>query len=351
MTIFGSSILAVLAALFFIWLFRRLALRVGFVDRPGGRKLHEQEVPLIGGIAIFFGFCFSLLSLPISLHEYRGLIAGGSLLLTIGIVDDFRELNSKIRLLGEIAAALILILWGHVQVTHLGNLCFFGDISLGIAGIPFTVLLVVGFLNAMNMTDGQDGLAGGIALGEIILLSYLCWHAQRQMDLAVLTILGLLLIVFLAFNMRMPWRKHAAIFLGDAGSTFIAFVVAWFAISVGQSHSSVKPAIILWILAFPVFDLIQVCLARLKQGKSLLEPSLDHFHHLLQTTGIDQATSTWILTMFSFALGVTGVLLNHFQISEGWQFLAWLMTFLVYLRVAKSLRKSTIYHYARNQLS
>lgn len=341
MGIFSSSIIAIVATLLFIGLFRRLALRLEFVDRPGGRKLHAQAVPLIGGIAIFFGFCFALLSLPISLQSYRGLIAGGSLLLTIGVVDDFRELNSKLRLLGQILAALLLVFWGHLQITFLGNLVFGGNITLVFWSIPLTVFLVVGFLNAMNMIDGQDGLAGGIALGQVILLGYLCWQAQRPMDLYLLVILGLLLIVFLAFNMRLPWQKHAAIFLGDAGSTFIAFVVAWFAIALGQQGSPVKPVMILWILAFPVFDLLHVCVARFMQRKPLFSPSLDHFHHLLHIAGWGVALSTSVLILISFALGVVGILLNYLQVPEAWQFVAWLVTLAVYLWTVKLVRNAT----------
>ena len=212
MIIFGSCIIAVLANLFFIWLFRHLAIRLGLVDRPGGRKMHEHAVPLIGGVAIFFGFCFALLTLPISLQNYRALIAGGSLLLTMGVVDDFHELNSIIKLFGQIAAALLLIFWGHRSVFTLGDLLFIGNISLGIWSILITIILVVGFINAMNMIDGQDGLAGGVAFGQVILLSYLCWHMQREADLCILLILGLLLAVFLVFNMRLPWQKMPSFF-------------------------------------------------------------------------------------------------------------------------------------------
>lgn len=338
MIILGSSVIAVTASLFFIALFRHLAVRLGFVDRPGGRKLHGQEVPLIGGVAIFFGFCFALLSLPISLQNYRGMVAGGSLLLVMGVVDDFRELNSKLRLFGQIAAGLLLIFWGNLHVNSLGNIFSLGDISLGFWSIPLTLIMVVGFLNAMNMVDGQDGLAGGIALGQVIWLGYLCCQIQRQIDFYILIILGLLLIVFLIFNMRLPWQKHATIFLGDAGSTFIAFIIAWFAIDIGQNGGVVKPVVILWILALPVFDLLHVCIVRFVQRKSVLSPSLDHLHHLLHRAGLDVAISTWALITLSFGLGATGVFLNYLQVPEGWQFSAWLVALGAYLCIVKSVR-------------
>ncbi len=341
MTIIGSGIVAILATLFFIWLFRRLALKLDLVDRPGGRKKHTYDVPLIGGIAIFFGFCFAMLSLPTSLQSYRPLIAGSGLLLTMGIVDDFRELSSKLRLVGQVGAALILVCWGGLQINSLGNLLFLGDISLGSFAIPFTILLVVGFLNATNMVDGQDGLAGGIAFGQTLLLSYLAWRSGRESDLSILIILGLLLIVFLAFNMRLPWRSHAAIFLGDAGSTFIAFVIAWFAISIGQG-GNVKPVILLWILAFPVFDLLHVCIVRLMEKKPLFAPSLDHLHHLLNQSGLSVSISTGILSIFSFILGAIVIILDYWQVSEAWQFLLWLLILIFYLYVLEMIRSKTI---------
>lgn len=338
----GSDIIAIAAALFCIWLLRPLAVRVGFVDRPGGRKQHAQDIPLIGGIAIFFGFCFALLSFSTPLQSYRPLIGGSSLLLIMGVVDDFRELNSKLRLLGQIAAALCLTGWGHLSVMSLGNLWFLGDIHLSFWAIPFTVIIIVGFLNALNMIDGQDGLAGSVALGQVALLTYLAWRLQREADFALLIILGLLLTVFLTFNMPLPWRRHASIFLGDAGSTFVAFLVAWFAISIGQHDPQIiKPIVILWILAFPVFDLLHVCLVRFVQRRPLLLAGRDHFHHILHVAGVNVSVSTLVLAVFSFGLGLLGIVLNDLGVPESWQFLGWMLALFTYLGIVKLVRDAT----------
>lgn len=336
--ILSSYVAASLASLFCIWLLRPLAIQVGFVDRPGGRKQHDREVPLIGGISVFFGFCFALLFLPISLHLYRGLIAGASLLLLIGIVDDFRELGWRLRLLGQVLASLSLILWGHHRVITFGDLLFIGDIYLGVLSIPFTVIAIVGFLNAMNMIDGQDGLIGGVALGQIVLLGYLNWPLNRY-DLDLLIVLSITLIIFLGFNMRLPWRKAASIFIGDSGSTVVGFLIAWFSIAVGQRHlDTVKPITILWILAFPVFDFFNVFFHRLLNGKSPLIAGRDHFHHVLHFIGFDTGISTLLLCLFSFALGVMGIVFNDYKVSEGWQFVIWFGVLVAYFLVVKLVR-------------
>lgn len=340
MNIIVSSLIAVFSTLICIWLLRPIAIRIGFVDKPGGRKQHLNEVPLIGGIALFCGFCFASLSLPISLQGFRALIAGSGLLVILGVVDDFRELGSKLRLLAQIGAGLCLALWGNLQAAYLGNLLFLGDIHLGIWAVPFTVMLVVGYLNAMNMMDGQDGLAGGIALSQVLLLVYLSWYLNEPISMALLTLVALVLMVFLSFNLPIPGRKQAIIFLGDAGSTFIAFVIAWFAIYLGQSHPiHCKPIVILWILAFPVFDLFQVSVERFKHRKPLLTASLDHVHHVLKVAGWKTTVSTPMLILFSLALGILGILLNQWQVREGWQFLAWIVILMLYFLVVKFARQ------------
>ena len=156
--ILKSSVVALLASLFCIWLLRPLAIRLGFVDRPSGRKLHEKEVPLIGGIALFFGFCFALLSVAVSLQPYRGMLAGSSILVLMGVVDDFKDLSSKLRLFGQLLAALLLVSWGGMMLHNLGDLFFFGDVKLGLWAIPITIFVVMAYINAMNMVDGQDGV-------------------------------------------------------------------------------------------------------------------------------------------------------------------------------------------------
>ena len=339
--IFKSSVVALLASLFCIWLLRPLAIRLGFVDRPDdGRKLHEKEVPLIGGIVLFFGFCFALLVLAASLQPYRGMLAGSAILVLMGVVDDFKDLSSKLRLFGQLLSALLLVIWGNILLRHLGNLFFLGDVRLGLWAIPITVFLVMAYINAMNMVDGQDGLAGGVALGQAVLLLVASFQMHLHMDQRLLIILIVLLVVFLSFNMRFPWRKHASIFMGDSGSTFIAFLLSWFAIDLSQHNADViKPITLLWVMAFPLFDLINVTIVRIRQKKPLFIASRDHFHHALHVAGINASLSTLLLCALSISLGAIGFLLNVIMLAEGWQFLLWLAALIFYIFIVELTRK------------
>lgn len=337
--ILKSSLVAMTATLFCMYLLRPLAYRIGLVDRPGGRKQHESDVPLIGGIAVFFGFCFALLTLPLSLQFYRGLLAGGSLLMLIGVLDDFQELGSKVRILGQTLAVLFLIIWGQHSVTQLGDLFFLGNIALGAWGFPLTVLVVLGYINSMNMIDGQDGLSGGVALGQVLWLGLLSYKVNRHNDMTILFILGILLFVFLAFNMRFPWRARATVFMGDAGITFVAFIIAWFGVDLSQVDLAViKPLTVLWILSFPVFDLINVMVHRIQRGLSPLQAGRDHIHHVLHLNGVDAGLSTLLLVSVSFTFGFLGLLFNHMGLCDGWQFVAWLAALAAYLMFVRILR-------------
>lgn len=340
MDILKSVIVALLASLFCIRLLKPLAIKLGLVDRPSERKLHKNEIPLTGGIAMFFGFCFALLTLHDSLYSYRGMLAGSSILILMGVLDDFHDLSSKLRLCGQLLAALLLVIWGHVLLDNWGNLIFLGDIKPGLWAIPITVFVVIANINAMNMVDGQDGLAGGVALGQAALLLFLSVQLGRHVDQQLLTILIVTLLVFLSFNMRLPWRKHASIFMGDAGSTFIAFLLAWFAIDLSQQNTGiVKPITVLWIMSFPIFDLINVTGHRLRQKKPVFAASRDHFHHVLHLAGFNTSLSTMLLCALSLLLGVVGILLNYFHVTESVQFIVWLLGLVSYIYIVELTRK------------
>ncbi|MCH9770472.1 MAG: undecaprenyl/decaprenyl-phosphate alpha-N-acetylglucosaminyl 1-phosphate transferase, partial [Gammaproteobacteria bacterium] len=216
-----SSLIAVLVTIGCIRLLRPVAVHIGFVDQPGGRKNHQNDIPLIGGIAIFFGFGFAVLTTHLALSSYRDLLAGSAVLMLLGVVDDFQELSSKLRLFGQLLASLLIIIWGNQMITSLGNVFFFGNINLGLWGFPLTCFLIVAYINAMNMLDGQDGLSASIALGQALLLIYLSLRLRLNTDARLLFYLAASLCAFLYFNLRFPWRKQASIFLGDHGITFV----------------------------------------------------------------------------------------------------------------------------------
>jgi UDP-GlcNAc:undecaprenyl-phosphate GlcNAc-1-phosphate transferase len=339
-----SALIAVFTTASCIYLLKPIAVHIGLLDTPGGRKTHASAVPLIGGISIFFGFCFSILFFNMSMQSYRGLLAGSAILVLLGVMDDFHELTPRIRLIGQCLAALLLIEWGHHSINHLGNLFFLGNISLGVFSLVFTIIFVLGFINAINMIDGHDGLAGSIIFGQAAFLALFNFELGQNQNMYLLLLFMLALFVFLIFNFPASKRKRATIFMGDAGSTFIGFVIAWFAVDLLQvmfthHQTHLNPITVFWVLSYPLYDLLAVILHRLSSRRSPFVASRDHLHYLLLDLGFNRLTVTLLLFLFSILLGSFGILLAKEKVVEAWQLVFFLSLFFVHFITTVLLQK------------
>ncbi len=307
-----------------------LAIRIGLVDAPGGRKKHEGEIPLIGGIAMLVGFALAVLPLPIFLHPYRSLFAACAMVVFFGVLDDFHELNAKLKLLMQIFVALLIAVWGDKVLRDLGDIFLLGDFNLGRWAMPFTVFAVVGVTNMMNMIDGIDGLAGGISLVSLAFMLVLAFFTGQFIDAQLITVLLAVVLGFLCFNFPITKKRRAKVFMGDAGSLFLGFIIAWFAISLSQSHMGVKPVVMLWVLALPLFDTLYLIISRLLRGQSPMSADRCHLHHILQAYGLSSRLTSMVmifLTAMFAAVGLWGQLHN---ISAGILFYSLLSLFVLY---------------------
>lgn len=323
-----------------IWLLIPLALRLKLVDSPGGRKQHEGHVPLIGGMAMFIGLLFSLLVLPLSLLEYRSFIAGLALLVFVGVLDDFHELTPRVRLISQVIAGLLMAAWGKVRLEDLGSLFFHADIMLYDWALPLTVVAVVGLINAVNMTDGLDGLGGGLALVEVGILLLLTTHAGQGDIAHVLCLVFAVILGFLVFNF--PWfgLKGAKVFMGDAGSMFLGFILVWFSVKLSQQPIHiVSPVIMLWVMAIPVFDTAGVMLYRLLNKRSVFAADREHLHYRIYDMGFNSAQTTLIICSISLILGLTGLMGHHLRMPDGVMFFSFLGAFALYLGLMHYLQK------------
>jgi UDP-GlcNAc:undecaprenyl-phosphate GlcNAc-1-phosphate transferase len=302
-------------ALLFLGALRRTAHLFGLVDRPSPpRKTHVGDVPAIGGLAIGAALvttCFIQGSPSIPF------ITAGIIVLATGLLDDLHEFSARSKFAGQLAAALIMTSWADLQLSNLGNLWGTGDVMPGNWAILFTLFCVVGLINAMNMIDGLDGLAGGIGL---VASGWLCLAGglgQHGAGANLVCLLGATIAAFLIFNLRHPWRRHAVIFLGDAGSMFVGFVLVWFAVSTSQSPSHDFYAIsAVWILGVPIMDTVYVMLRRMVRGMSPFAPDRRHVHHTLIYMGLSESSTAWLLLSISLAFGAIGFAGAHYHVPE-----------------------------------
>ena len=291
MTKFWYFICAFVVAMLAVKLMQPLAHRFGLIDKPNHRKLHVLPVALVGGIAVFCGIIFAAFFLHINLDKFHTLLFGSAVLLVLGVVDDFFGISPYLRLLVQLLLALLLVYHGHLMISNVGELLNKTiDIQFGKFVAPvITLIAVMAMINAMNMLDGQDGLLGGVAAIQLAWMAFLSYKLGNWIAGDVLLIIIGGICGFLVFNLRWPWMKQAYVFMGDAGSTMLGFVTAWFAIYLSQSPVSIQhvgPITFLWIVALPALDISSVVLRRVLAGKSPLSPDRGHVHHMLHDFGL-----------------------------------------------------------------
>ncbi len=317
---------------FSLFFLRRIAPKVGLLDLPGGRKQHEGDIPLVGGIGLFIGFLFTSLILPWPLSPYKPLFGCMTLVLFLGLLDDLRELTPRSRLIGQMFIVLLAIFWGNVELKNLGDLFFSGNIHLSSWGaLIFTILAWLTFMNASNMQDGLDGLAGTINAVQVIALIMVGFLGHVEADSSLLMAFLASLMVFLFFNFPLPRNKRPAqIFMGDAGSLLLGFFIAWFAIRFSQAGFP-SPVTFLWITAIPLLDFFAVTIGRIRRRHSPMKGDRNHLHHFLQDKGFDPCYIVIGLACVSALLSAIGLYLAYAGIREGISFILFLCLLVPYV--------------------
>lgn len=327
----ASYLFSFITTALLIWLLRPLALRIKLIDEPGGRKKHAEPTPLVGGVAMAMGFAFGLLTLYVSLEQYRSFLAAVLLLVIVGVLDDFHELSARARLGAQVLAGLLMTVWGGVTVLHLGNLFFAGNLALGGWGVPFTVIATIGMINAINMLDGVDGLTGGVVASALLCLSVLAYHDNRFTDMHILFLTIFCIVSFLLFNLKLPSRSQALVFMGDAGSMFLGFVLVWFLVRLSQgSNRAADPTTMLWIVAIPLFDMVSVVLRRIYRGQSPFIADRYHIHHLLHRLGYSSLQIVLLLSAATLVCGAIGIVGFWYHINDTLMFILFLVLFIAF---------------------
>lgn len=322
-----------------------LALRIGLVDQPDNeRKHHKGKIPMIGGIAMFCGFMLALLTLDQPLTGLRSLIGGAGILIIVGILDDFHDLSTKIRFIAQIFVGFMMSINGGVILNDLGAIGFSAaTIELGYLALPVTILAVIMAINAVNMVDGIDGLAGGLSLITLSALSFISWTAGLEQALSILLLLIGTVLAFLRFNLRYLKQIRAKIFMGDAGSMFLGFLIVWFLISLSQGEQrAMTPVTVLWIFALPLLDTGTITIRRLLQGKSPFAADREHLHHLLLDAGFTVTNTLLIMLGLATSFALIGIISLYLGIQESIMFWTFMGIFTIYLFICQ-------HHSSQNQ--
>lgn len=315
-----------------IFALRPVAEKIGLVDIPGGRKTHLDVTPLVGGLGIFAGILTLSIITPGVLANFSSFLSLSALVLFIGTIDDAKELAPNVRMLGHSLVALVMAVVAGVQLESLGLVLFSNTpLTLGVLSIPVTIFATVGVINAINMADGIDGLSGGlviVALGFIAVLSTIGGDVSTA-NFIIVAICSIL--AFLTLNFRRPWKKKALVYLGDAGSTMLGFMLAWLLIDSTQGDAVIfAPVYALWFLAVPLFDTVNLLIKRPLKGISPFTPGVDHLHHNLLHRGLSVEQVVLLLVCAAIVMGSIGMAGMYYGASESTMFQLFLGLFLVY---------------------
>ena len=288
---------------------RSLARRIGFLDRPAGRKLQKAPIPLMGGLAIYAGVVVAILILGQSyLPELASILIGATVVSLLGLWDDRVELPALAKLAGQLLAAGGLVLAG-VQV-RLGFLPPWVNVIL-------TIAWITGISNAINFLDNMDGLAGGVsAVAAAFLMVIAAMNGQYLVSSFAAAVFGASL-GFLFFN-----SNPATIFMGDAGSLFLGFTLAALGIKLRfpDNINIVTWMVPVLVMGVPIFDTALVIISRLRRRVNpFTTAGKDHTSHRLVRRGLTQREAVLILYLAGCAFGLLAIFIMQANVAEGYQ--------------------------------
>jgi UDP-GlcNAc:undecaprenyl-phosphate GlcNAc-1-phosphate transferase len=294
-TLFFSFLLS----LYLTPVMRRAALQFGIVDRPDGRlKKHKRPMPYLGGIAIYLSFLLALAFTFKFDQEVLGLLLAGTIVLLLGLIDDLGFLKTWAKFAGQLIAVLVLVKSGiYIKLIFLPMYI----------SIPLTFLWLVGMINAFNIIDVMDGLSAGVAFFACLGFFTVALINERIMIAIVAITLAGSLLGFIRHN-----SSPARIYMGDAGSMFLGLMIGALAMIGSYTEKNTLGFLApLVILGIPIFDTLQVTIARWRKGIPFYRGSPDHYALLLQSAGLSVKGVCWLSYSAAVILGGAGIFIMN----------------------------------------
>ncbi|MCT8140335.1 undecaprenyl/decaprenyl-phosphate alpha-N-acetylglucosaminyl 1-phosphate transferase [Anaerobacillus sp. CMMVII] len=283
---------------------KKLAIKIGATDKPSKRKVHEKIMPRLGGLGIFISFLVGVLIVNPTSNYHIWIISGAAIIVVLGILDDIYELSAKIKLVGQTAAAVVVSVFGGIQMEFI-NLPFGGVLEFGIFSVPMTIFWIVAITNAINLIDGLDGLAAGVTSIALFTVATMAYMMGNMYVLAFSLILLFSVLGFLYYNFY-----PAKIFLGDTGSLFLGFMIAVLSLLGFKNITLVSLFIPLLILGVPIIDTLFAIIRRRQNRVPFYIPDRSHIHHCLLDRGFTHRSAVLIIYLVSSVFGLAAILFS-----------------------------------------
>lgn len=291
---------------------KKLAIKVGAVDKPNERKVHTHAIPRLGGLAIYVGFMAAVLFCVPVRHELLGLLLGCTAIVALGIWDDICNIPAKVKLVGQIVAACIPIAFG-IQIEWLTNP--FGTLIVlpELVAIPVTIFWIIGFTNTVNLIDGLDGLAAGVSFIASVSMFLLAYTMNQYLPAMIIVAMAGAALGFLQYNFN-----PAKIFMGDTGSMLLGYTMAVAAVlGLVKTAATIALVVPLIALGLPILDTLFAIIRRKMSGVPIFQPDKGHLHHRLLALGMSQKQAVLIMYFVSIVLGIVALFVANVSYQTG----------------------------------
>lgn len=311
MIFLSTLLISMFVTMTMIPIFRSTAFRLNKgLDLPEPRKVHDVPKPRVGGLAMAFGTLIPVLFWVETGRAVNAVLLGAWIIVLFGILDDIRSLGWKAKFFGQALASAVVVFYGGITICNLGDCLPQGTVLPGYVSLPLTFIVILGATNAINLSDGLDGLAGGISLLIFICIGYLAYSIRGITGSAFEVIVSVAaigsIIGFLRFN-----TFPATVFMGDSGSQLLGFLAVTLSVGLTQRNPVFSPAVPLLLLGFPILDTLTVMTERIADGRSPFAADKNHFHHKLIRLGLFHTEAVVAIYAVSTALIITGFILRY----------------------------------------
>lgn len=286
---------------------KKMAIKIGAVDKPNARKVHHGLIPRLGGLAIYAGFMISVLCTVGLSFEMVGIMIGATVLIVVGVIDDRWSLPAKVKLLGQILAAAIVVIGFGIQIDWL-VLPYIGLLYLPtLISVPVTIFWIIGFVNTVNLIDGLDGLAAGVAAIASLAIAMLAFQMGQWVSAAAMVAMAGSALAFLQYNFN-----PAKIFMGDTGSMFLGYIIAVVSV-LGVMKTAAVTVLFVPVIALmvPIMDTLLAIIRRRISGIPVFAPDKSHLHHRLLAQGLNQKQVVLVMYALTAFFSCIALLVIH----------------------------------------
>lgn len=287
----------------FIPVVKKIAEFIGAMDIPNARKIHKTPIPRLGGLGIYGGFLLGYMLFGHHSVQMNAILIGSFIILITGIIDDIKPVPAKYKILGQIAGAAVIPLYGQIVLQDISAFGLY--LNFGIFAYPVTIIFIVAIINCINLIDGLDGLSSGITSIYFLTVGIIGLLLNNSNGLDVT-------LTFIMLGSTLGYLLHnfppAKIFMGDSGSMFLGYIIAVTALLGFKNITLTSVIIPMLLLAIPITDTLFAILRRLINHKPIGEPDKNHFHHQLLKLNLSKRKTVLLIYLIDILFAIASIL-------------------------------------------